>query len=141
MSEPTADQLAAHKALMDADPGVQSALAELRVEAVSEHRPGDVAIISHTDGTTRRAMCAPDGSWVCFDLLSGGHTPLPEEIHPLIVVDVEDLEQLKPMHAALKEITDSGWYYDEIQTVLRALGDGPVSGSSARRVIQDAPQA
>lgn len=104
------------------------------------HKAGDVAMISHTDGTKRRAMYATDGTWVCFDMASGGHTPLAEEIHPLVVVDVSDVQQLAPMHDALRGITGTGWYYDDIQHALGALGETSVV-REAPRAIRDEPNA
>jgi hypothetical protein len=54
-------------------------------EAV-DHQPGDVADLTHTDGSVRRAMLCTDGRWHCYDDPYGlGHTPEESVIAPLAV--------------------------------------------------------
>lgn len=58
--------------------------------SVREWKPGDVAVLTHEDGSTRRAMLGVDRRWHCFDESGRGHTPVAEVLRPLVVLDPDD---------------------------------------------------
>ena len=56
---------------------------------MSEYKPGAFALVQKNGGEWHRAMFAEDGEWICRH----GINCRPDDVRPLVVLDLEDREQ------------------------------------------------